>query len=634
MGGAQKDHVIFSSYGIEPDPLLTVSEWADNHRILSQKASAEPGRWRTSRTPFLKEIMDCLSATNQTEEIIFMKGAQIGGTECGNNWIGYIIDYCPGPTMIVQPTVETAKRNSKQRITPLIEECPRLGEKVKDPRSRDSGNTVLLKEFPGGLLVMTGANSGVGLRSLPARFLFFDEIDAYPGDVDGEGDPVALAEARARTFSKRKKLKVSTPTIEGRSRIESYYNGSDQRKYYVPCLHCGEYQVLVWSQVKWDTAEQDGKKVAVNTKYECFHCQGSIFNWQKTKMLEKGRWVAEKPDRAGKTAGFHLSSLYSPVGWVSWDELAQMWLDAQGNREKLKTFINTVLGETWKDKGEAPDWKRLYERRSTYKQNVLPDPVCFITAGVDIQKDRIEVEITGWARDKISYLIDYRIYMGDTSSMDGEPWVKLAELVHEVWKRDNINIPIKLMAVDSGYNTQTVYSWVRQFPINKVIAVKGSENLSVMVGHPRAVDVTTRGRTIRQGLKLFQIGVNIIKSETYGFLKLASPDEGVPPPHGFCYFPELSEEYFKQLCAEEMTIKIVKGYKKYEWQKIYDRNEGLDCRVYSRAAASVCGIDRFKTEHWDKLEKDTLAKNTCKNEKKLQNIQKKPKIKRRKSKFL
>ena len=230
--------------GLRPDPLLTVSEWADRHRRLSGKGASEPGPWRTSRAPYLKEIMDCLSPASKVERVVVMKGAQIGLSECGNNWIGYVIHHAPGPMLAVLPTVEMAKRNSKQRIDPLIEESPILRELVRPARSRDSGNTMLAKEFPGGMLVMTGANSAVGLRSMPVRYLFLDEVDGYPGDLDGEGDPVTLAEARTRTFSRRKILIVSTPTIKGASRIEREYEASDQRRYFVPCPVCREHQWL------------------------------------------------------------------------------------------------------------------------------------------------------------------------------------------------------------------------------------------------------------------------------------------------------------------------------------------------------------------------------------------------------
>jgi phage terminase large subunit GpA-like protein len=220
------------------------------------RPSSEPGRWRTERTPYLKEIMDCLSPSSPVQRVALMKGAQIGGTECGNCWIGYVIHQAPGPMMAVAPTVELAKRNSKQRIDPLIEESEALRERVKERRSRDSGNTVLSKEFPGGVLILTGANSAVGLRSMPARYLFLDEVDGYPGDVEGKGDPILLAERRSATFQRRKILLVSTPKTKGLSRIEREYGQSDQRRYFVPCPHCGEHQTLELQNLRWPDRQQ------------------------------------------------------------------------------------------------------------------------------------------------------------------------------------------------------------------------------------------------------------------------------------------------------------------------------------------------------------------------------------------
>ena len=241
-----------------PDPALTVSEWADRHRVLSPRASAEPGRYRTDRTPYMRAIMDALSPSHPARRIVVMKSAQVGFTEGGNNWIGYVIHHAPGPMLAVQPTVELAKRFSRQRIDPLIAESPALRERVRPARSRDAGNTVLSKEFPAGLLVITGANSAVGLRSMPARYLFLDEVDAYPPSADEEGDPVALAEARTRTFSWRSKILLgSTPTIHGLSRIEREYEASDQRRYFVPCPHCGHMQWLQFERLRWDKGKPE-----------------------------------------------------------------------------------------------------------------------------------------------------------------------------------------------------------------------------------------------------------------------------------------------------------------------------------------------------------------------------------------
>jgi phage terminase large subunit GpA-like protein len=335
--------------GIRPDPLVSVSEWANTNRVLSQTASSEPGRWRTDRTPYLREIMDCLSPSNHTEKVVFMKGAQIGGTEAGNNWVGYIIDQAPGPLLVVQPTVEMGKRWSKGRLAPLIEDTPCLRGKIKDPRSRDSGNTVQSKEFRGGIVVVTGANSAVGLRSMPVRYLFLDEVDAYPGDADGEGDPVSLAIQRTATFARRKILLVSTPTIQGISRIEMEYENSDQRQFHVPCPNCNELQVLVWPQVQFDDVN--------GAFYKCISCSQKIEEFEKTEMLQRGQWIAKFPDRS--VAGFHISSLYSPVGWFSWQQAVTNFKQAQKNETLLKVWVNTTLGEPWVDRGEAPDWERL-----------------------------------------------------------------------------------------------------------------------------------------------------------------------------------------------------------------------------------------------------------------------------------
>jgi phage terminase large subunit GpA-like protein len=386
--------------GARPDPLLTVSEWADRYRRLSQRASAEPGPWRTERTPYAKEIMDCLSASSPVERVVLIKGAQLGGTEVGNNWLGYIIHQAPGPCLAVQPTVEMAKRNSKQRIDPLIEESEALRGLVSEPRSRDSGNTTLAKEFPGGMLVMTGANSAVGLRSMAVRYLFMDEVDAYPGDVDGEGDPIKLALARTRTFARRKIFMVSTPKITGLSKIEAAFDDSDQRRYWVPCPHCQEFQVLRFAQLRWPRQQPE------RAGYICEHCEGEIQNYQKHWMLPRGELRTASPG-AGKAAGFHLSSLYSPVGWFSWADVAVMFTEAQKNPALLQVFANTVLGETWAQQGDAPEWQRLYDRREDYPIGTVPPGGLLLTAGVDIQKDRIEVEVVAWGRGKESWSVDY-----------------------------------------------------------------------------------------------------------------------------------------------------------------------------------------------------------------------------------
>ncbi len=600
--------------GLKPDPLLTVSEWADRYRVLSQRASSEPGRWRTDRTPYLKEIMDCLSPASPVQRVALMKGAQIGGTECGNCWIGYVIHQAPGPMMAVAPTVELAKRNSKQRIDPLIEESEVLRGRVKERRSRDSGNTVLSKEFPGGVLILTGANSAVGLRSMPARYLFLDEVDGYPGDVEGEGDPILLAERRSATFQRRKILLVSTPKTKSLSRIQREYEASDQRRYFVPCPHCQEYQTLDLENLSW--AEGRPREA----EYACAHCGSLIGERHKTWMLEHGKW-RPTAQGDGRTAGFHLSSLYSPVGWFGWADAAETYEQAQKTPDLMKGFVNTVLGLPFEEEAEAPEWQRLYERRGTYRIGVVPEGGLFLTAGVDVQKDRIEVEVVAWGRGKESWSVDYRVMEGDTAR--AEVWAKLDAVLAKDWPHaSGQTLPIGVMCVDAGYATQDVYAWVRQHPQaswgpagaaarqpRTAVAVNGRDQDTALLLSVSRADAGGK----RRGLRVWSVGTPVAKGELYRWLKLEWPTDealadGASYPPGACHFPQYGEEYFKQLTAERLVTRIVKGFPRGSWEKEPGRrNEALDCRVYARAAAAIYGLDRFEERHWRRME-EALAR--------------------------
>lgn len=591
--------------GLKPEPRVTVSQWADRYRYLAPTSSAEPGLYRTDRTPYLREIQDKLSATDPTQEVVFIKGAQVGATESGFNWLGYIIDVAPAPTLLVQPTDTMSKRNSKMRLDPMIEATPRLREKIKPARSRDSGNTTLQKDFPGGTVVMTGANSAVGLRSMPVRFLMLDEVDGYPVDLDGEGSPVDLARARTRTFARRKIYIVSTPTIEGQSVIEREFLDSDQRRFFVPCPHCEHYQHLRWDNLKWEAGEPE------TALYYCEGCGTGIEERYKASMLNRGEWRPTNPDHSNSLkVGYHINSLYSPYGWYSWWEAAKDWENADGNVTKQKAFINTVLGEAYKEKGEAPPWENLYNRREAYRMNVPPQEVVFLTAGVDVQKDRLELEIVGWCREKHTYSIDFRVLVGDTSARD--VWEELAKVVTETWTReDGAELQLRLMAVDTGYNTQHVYDFCKRFDATRVIPVKGSDNQQTVIAPPRQVEVTRSGKKIGK-VKVWQVGVSVIKSELYGFLRQEKDEHG-NVPYGYCHFPQYEPHYFRGLTAEELQLKINnKGYREYQWIKKYDRNEPLDCRVYARAAASVVGIDRHERveKWWKDMEPKEVAPET------------------------
>jgi len=591
--------------GLTPDPLLTVSEWSDRHRMLSSKASAEPGRWRTSRTPYLKAIMDCLSPTSPLERVVFMKAAQLGATEMGSNWIGYVIHHAPGPMMAVWPTVEMAKRNSKQRIDPLIEESAALAELIAPARSRDSGNTILAKEFRGGVLVMTGANSAVGLRSMPVRYLFLDEVDGYPLDVEGEGDAISLAEARTRTFARRKIFIVSTPTISGASAIEREYEASDQQRYFVPCPHCNHRQWLRFEQLRWD------KGLPATAAYICEACDTAISEHHKTWMLERGEWRAMALENGVKTAGFHLSSLYSPVGWRSWREIAAAWEAAvskeSGSAAAIKTFKNTELGETWVEEGEAPDWQRLVERREDYRVGSVPSGGLLLVSGADVQKDRIEASVWAFGRGKECWLIEHRVLMGDTAR--DAVWKALAAMLAEHWTHaSGVALPLARFALDTGFATQEAYAFVRACRDARVMAVKGVARGAALIGTPTAVDMSQGGKRLRRGIKVFAVTGSIAKLELYNNLRKNADveDDGltIRYPTGFVHLPKIDAEFIQQLCAEQLiTRRDRNGFPVREWQKMRERNEALDCYVYARAAAAAAGLDRFEERHWRELER-------------------------------
>ncbi|HQU04213.1 MAG TPA: phage terminase large subunit family protein [Acidocella sp.] len=550
--------------------------------MLSGKASAEAGPWRTERTPYLREIMDCLSPSSPVGRVVFMKGAQVGGSECGNNWLGFVIHHAPGPTMLVQPTVDTAKRFSKMRLAPMIEETPALRARIADSRSRDSGNTMMTKEFPGGILIVTGANSAVGLRSMPIRYLFLDEVDAYPLDVDGEGDPIQLAEKRTTTFSRRKILLVSTPTIKDVSRIEREYLASDQRRFFVPCPHCGYMQHLQWKNIRW---ENDDPATA---RYVCAEeggCGVLIEERFKTQMLERGEWRATV-HADGKIAGFHLSSLYSPLGWKSWQEIVAEFIEAKGDAPSLKTWVNTVLGETWEEEYAAKvGADGLQARVEFYEPGVAPEGVLCATAGVDVQDGvnaRLAIVVTGWGEGEESWRIVHEEIFGDPAQP--QVWEQLALMLDtEIEREGGGTIPISAVCIDSGdgNNTHHVYKFTRENKAKRWMAIKGqSQRNKPAIGKATKVDMNYRGQVYKAGAEVYPVGVDTIKSVIYGRLKFNQPGPGYWHFHG-----DLTKDYFDQLTAEKLITKYVRGFPQREWvKKSGARNEALDCEVYAYAA--------------------------------------------------
>jgi len=618
--------------GFKPKEKLTVSQWADKYRILPSKTASEPGQWRTDRTPYLREPMDLLSHMSSCKKVVFMKGAQIGCTESLNNWIGYIIHYDPGTTMIVWPSLPDVKKNSKLRIDPLIEGCPALKEKISTGKGKDKTNTTLFKDFEGGALILSGANSASGLRSVPAKNLGLDEIDGYPDDVEGEGDPIALCMARSRTFSKRKAYLISTPTYKGNSKIEKEFQNSDQRYFYIPCPHCEKKQILNFKNLEYNTRETNEGPIVTDCSYFCEHCGEEIQEHNKTKMLLAGEWVAHAES---DTAGFHLSALYSPLGWYSWKEICQDWIIALTDHSKMVTFVNTVLGETFEEKGERPQNQKLYLNRELYEIGIVPKGPIFLTCAVDVQADRLEAEVIGWGRKKQRWSIEHRVIPGVPT--DSATWDELDKFITQLFPHvDGFDMAIKMTAIDSGFSTQEVYNFVRQYSPRRVIAIKGKDNLEKMIARPSKVDVKENGKDIRRGVQLWRVGTNITKGELYSLLKKDPPKDLLEDyPDGYCHFPQYDEEYFKQLTAEKKIItKNKKGFNIIEWVKTRDRNEILDLHVYNRAAAAIIGLDRLNESGWQKLEGEiSIAKKVIKSENRKDLNLKKKKKRRNKSGF-
>lgn len=597
-----------------PPPRRTLSAWADEKFYLSAESAAEPGKWRT--LPYQRGVLDAISDPT-VEQVSWIKSARIGYTKCINATVGYYMDQDPCPIMVVQPTIEDAQGYSKEEIAPMLRDCPALAAIVPVSKTRDSDNTILLKKFRGGSLSMVGANSARGFRRVSRRVVIFDETDGYPvGGAGDEGDPIALGIRRTDSYWDRKILAGSTPTIGGRSRIERLFLSGDQRRYYVPCPHCTTMQVLRFPQLKWPKGQPD------RAVYVCIECGCEIAHAHKREMVDAGEWRpgphAQFPDLPAPApfhghASFHLWAAYSFSPNASWGQLCTEFVAATAaGPELLKTFVNTVLGEPWQERGEAPEWQRLYARREPYAMGSCPTGVLFLTAGVDVQKDRLVYEIVGWGRDKRSWSIDAGILPGDTSDATGKgPWPALEALLARQHPHEaGLQLSIALLAIDSGYNTQVVYAWARQHPMSRVIAVRGVPTAHVLIGAPSPVDITISGRKKKSGYKVWPIATNLAKSELYGWLALQAPTaedaaEGAVCPPGFCHFPEYGEAYFTQLTAEQLVPhRSHKGFTLFVWELIPNReNHYLDARVYARSAAAVVGLDRFKESDWLALER-------------------------------
>jgi len=493
-----------------PPPDLAVSQWADRNRKLSAEASAEPGQWSTARAAYQRGIMDAVSDP-AVETVVVMTSAQIGKTEGLLNAVGYHIDQDPAPIMVVMPTERDAETWSKDRFATMARDTPCLKGRISDPKSRDGANKILHKRFPGGHLTIVGANAPSGLASRPIRILLCDEVDRYPASAGAEGDPVNLARKRTVTFWNRKIVLVSTPTVRGYSRIEAAYGESDRRHYWVPCPDCDEPQTLQWPRVRWDK-DKTGGHLPETAHYVCAHCGARWSDRRRWAAIRHGEWRAEAAFSG--VAGFHLNEVYS--SWVRLEEMVRAFLSAKDSGgEAMKTFVNTALGESWVETGEAPDWQRLYDRREDYRMGAVPAGGLFLTAGADVQKDRIEVSVWAWGRGRESWLIEHRVIDGDTAR--GAVWAGLSEMLSESWPHaSGARLPLRRLAVDTGYATQEVYAWVRRHRAGLVMAIKGVGRGSALVRAAFAVP----GRAAPPCITSW------VGTDRYGHLRLCAPQRG------------------------------------------------------------------------------------------------------------
>ncbi len=596
---------------LEPPRSMSCSGWADEHRYIAK--GPEKGKWRTARTPYLLEPMNCTDPENPVQKVIMMFATQLGKSEVLYNALFKRIHLDPIDMMMVQPTLQDSKDHSRQRFAPTARQMPEVAARMPDMRSRDETNTWQTKEIRGGAtLFFAGANSARSLASKPLGFAVCDEIDGYPLDVDGEGDPIALVWERMSNFPARKLLLCSTPTLRDFSRIEAEYLASDRRRFWVPCPHCGEYQVLQWGSesehgIKWLKTEA-GTPRADTAVYVCEHHGCTIEERSKTAILMAGQWRADMPGaQRGLVAGFHLNKLYSPNGWKSWAMLVEDWTKAQdaaraGDVSRLKTFVNTSLAETWEEQGDRVASHELQRRAAPIPLRTLHRDVYVCTLGVDTQGDRLEAYVWAWGRGLERQLVDRQVFYGDPSlpeSEPGSPWAALTEYRRTpILHASGRAAPLLAGFVDSGgHHTQAVYSYCRSHQHAHIYAIKGASVAGkAILGKPSDQDVNWRGQKLKRGVKLWPIGTDTAKAEIYGHLRITEPGPGYV--HLSKHLPA---DVFEQLTAERLVTRYVKGHARLEWVKPAGRrNEALDCAVYALAAAHFVGIDRWKEGDWNK----------------------------------
>ncbi len=580
---------------LKPDPIILPSQWAADN-IIAPDGPYAGKKWDPSITPFLPEILDCMSWEHPCNRVSVRKSAQVGLTFLGIALMGYVVDISPAAAMMVTSTGDVAKQFNREKLQPAIEASPTLAGKVEEQKSRASeGSTGLFKRFPGGFWAISGANSSAALRGKTVQVIYCDEIDDWPLDLDKQGDPMKMVDARQIAFhatGEYKKLEASTPTIQGSSRIDEAFEAGDQRHYQVPCPDCGERQKLSWDNVVFD------KTYPHNAHYKCPHCGVLIPHHKKRGMLAQGEWVADVPE-PGRHPSFHINALYSPL--TTWDKMVEAWLAAESDPTALKTFYNLWLGESYKVQGEAPEAERLFERRSDYQAGRIPAGGLFLTAGVDVQADRLEVEVVAWGLGKTSWSIESLVLEGDTAEQ--AVWRELRRVkTRSYFDTLGNERRIEMMAVDSGYRTQMVYNFCRTD--RQVMAIKGlGSQHAPPIGTPSKQEVTVSGKRRAASIQLWPVGTWQLKAELYGLLNLEGPSESGGYPQGWCFFPkDYDLGFFQQLTSEILVEKQRRGFMVPEWHKNPRvRNEKLDCRIYAMAAGYRLQMGQYTQAQWQRL---------------------------------
>lgn len=580
---------------------LSVSEWADANRILSETGSAEPGRWKTSRTPYLREIMDHLSEDSPTHVVPFMKCSQFGGTEAGSNWLGYIMDHAKGPCAVIMPTEKSLNDWMSQKFDPMAQSTPAVAAVLRGRSNRSSDNNAQRKRFTGGILYAKTAGSTAELKSTSLRYAIADEVDEYDWQTL-QGDPLGLLEARLTTFHDGKLFIPSSPTMTEASRIEQLFLAGDQRRYHVPCPHCDELQTLKWANLRWIRNPQN-ETLVTSVWYVCEHCGSEIDERHKVTMLPeighggRARWIPGI-DTPRPHPSWHINALYAPLGLGrTWKQLAEQWLEAQGQPEKLMVFVNTRLGESYANRSKEVKPHVLQNRAEPYALRSLPPGCLLLTAAVDTQDDRLEIQILGHGKGGVVWTIDYAVIEGNPSGE--QVWLSLqAYLEQPLRNAFGRDLRVECTAIDSGgHHTHTVYEFVRRSSLRRCIAIKGSNTPSRQIlGRPTAQDVNFRGRTAKRGVHLYLVGTDTAKDLLFARLM---DDADKPPEKRKIRFSEgLDTGYYNQLTAETYNPRA----KRWELKK-GRRNEALDTWVYALAASHhpELQVHKWSAAQWDRL---------------------------------